>query len=131
MLYLYLQDGNSYGPFDCIINATGRTPQLSSLRLEGLGIQINNKYISVDEYQNTNIKGIYAVGDCCGKVSKTYNIYTYIIILPFFLPYTTIQYQYIHECMQYIHACMQLHACKYCMKCRRIALGWLYIFVIV
>uniref|UniRef100_A0A671E1T2 Glutathione reductase, mitochondrial n=1 Tax=Rhinolophus ferrumequinum TaxID=59479 RepID=A0A671E1T2_RHIFE len=36
------------------------------------GIQTDNKgHIIVDEFQNTNVKGIYAVGDVCGKALLT------------------------------------------------------------
>lgn len=36
------------------------------------GIQTDKKgHILVDEFQNTNIKGIYAVGDVCGKALLT------------------------------------------------------------
>jgi len=50
--------------FDEIITAVGRIPRTKNLNLETIGLKMDYKgLISVDEYQNTSIKGIYAVGD--------------------------------------------------------------------
>jgi len=50
--------------FDVVIMAVGRTPVTSGLGLEELGIKLDSKgHIIVDEFQNTNIDGIYALGD--------------------------------------------------------------------
>lgn len=49
---------------DCLIWATGREPNTDNLGLDKTGVKVNEKgLILTDKYQNTNIKGIYAVGD--------------------------------------------------------------------
>lgn len=49
---------------DCLIWATGRTPATNNIGLENVGVNVNNKgQVVVDKFQNTNIDGIYAVGD--------------------------------------------------------------------
>lgn len=48
----------------CLIWATGRTPATDGINLQAVGVATNSKgQIIVDKYQNTNIDGIYAVGD--------------------------------------------------------------------
>ena len=55
-----------------IISAIGRIPNTEPLNLPAVGVELDHKgYIKVDEYQNTNISGIYALGDVIGKVELT------------------------------------------------------------
>ncbi|KAL1773179.1 glutathione reductase, mitochondrial [Sigmodon hispidus] len=57
---------------DCLLWAIGRDPNSRGLNLNILGIQTDEKgHIIVDEFQNTNVKGIYAVGDVCGRALLT------------------------------------------------------------
>ncbi|PNI67966.1 GSR isoform 4 [Pan troglodytes] len=61
--------------FDSVIS-TNCTEELENAGVEVLkfsqGIQTDDKgHIIVDEFQNTNVKGIYAVGDVCGKALLT------------------------------------------------------------
>ncbi|OEH80043.1 putative glutathione reductase [Cyclospora cayetanensis] len=71
-LHLDLAGGESHGPFDCLINAIGRTPETEHMGLEALGVEMTHgKYIVSDEFQNTNVPGLFALGDCCGKVELT------------------------------------------------------------
>lgn len=57
---------------DCLLWAIGRDPNSKGLNLNKLGIQTDDKgHILVDEFQNTNVKGVYAVGDVCGKALLT------------------------------------------------------------
>lgn len=51
---------------DKILIATGRKPNLDELKLDKVGIRYNNKGIIVDRALRTNIKHIYAIGDCNG-----------------------------------------------------------------
>ncbi|AHF97596.1 pyridine nucleotide-disulfide oxidoreductase [Desulfurella acetivorans A63] len=51
---------------DKILIATGRKPNLEELKLSKVGIKYNNKGIIVDKALRTNIKNIYAIGDCNG-----------------------------------------------------------------
>ncbi|KAF4026168.1 hypothetical protein G4228_018147 [Cervus hanglu yarkandensis] len=57
---------------DCLLWAIGRDPNSRGLNLNKLGIQTDDKgHIIVDEFQNTTVKGVYAVGDVCGKALLT------------------------------------------------------------
>ena len=51
---------------DAVLAAVGRAPNVEGLGLEALGIQYDRKGIGVDETYQTNILGIYAVGDAIG-----------------------------------------------------------------
>ena len=58
-----MQNGEQY-EVDCLIWAIGRQPATDGLNLESTGIELTEKgFIKVDKFQNTNIKGIYSVGD--------------------------------------------------------------------
>lgn len=55
---------------DCVLFATGRSPEIENLGLENLGEKLNMNekgHIIVDDYQNTNIENIYSLGDACDK----------------------------------------------------------------
>ena len=66
------EDGHSVAGFDSVIWAVGRAPNTRSLKLESAGVKIlNNGMVSVDEYQNTSVRGIYAIGDITGKAALT------------------------------------------------------------
>jgi glutathione reductase (NADPH) len=72
---------------DVVLMAVGRTPNTDdgilsdeleykgntdTLDLENCGVQLTtNGHVIVDEYQNTTVKGIYALGDVCGHVELT------------------------------------------------------------
>ncbi|MDL2289495.1 dihydrolipoyl dehydrogenase [Clostridia bacterium OttesenSCG-928-F22] len=52
----------------CLV-ATGRKPVLSGLGLENAGVKLAREgYIEVNEKMQTNIMGIYAIGDVAGKI---------------------------------------------------------------
>jgi dihydrolipoamide dehydrogenase len=50
-----------------VLMATGRAPYTGGLNLSELGIQMDGGAIRVNEYLETNIKGVYAIGDVLGK----------------------------------------------------------------
>ncbi|MGO5059572.1 dihydrolipoyl dehydrogenase [Clostridium sporogenes] len=50
-----------------VLIAVGRRANISNLNLESTGVSIEKGYISVNDNMETNIKGIYAIGDCTGK----------------------------------------------------------------
>ncbi|KAL6089888.1 hypothetical protein STEG23_010206 [Scotinomys teguina] len=57
---------------DCLLWVIGRDPNSKGLNLTKLGIKTDEKgHIIIDEFQNTNVKGIYAVGDVCGRALLT------------------------------------------------------------
>ncbi|KAK1251150.1 hypothetical protein MKX07_005705 [Trichoderma sp. CBMAI-0711] len=67
-------DGNesTVHEVDHLIWAVGRTPLTKGIGLEEAGVKLNEKgYIVVDDYQNTSVDNIYALGDVTGQVELT------------------------------------------------------------
>jgi glutathione reductase (NADPH) len=62
-LHLHTVDGRTLGPFDQVIWAIGRTPSIRDLGLEKLGVAIDDGQVRIDEYQQTNVPNLYAIGD--------------------------------------------------------------------
>lgn len=57
---------------DCLIWAIGRTPATDQLGLAAAGVAVDEHgFIQTDRYQNTNVAGIYAVGDNTGRIALT------------------------------------------------------------
>ncbi|SUO95857.1 glutathione-disulfide reductase [Suttonella ornithocola] len=57
---------------DTLLWATGRIPNTDNLNLSAAGVKTEkNGIIPVDAYQNTNINGIYAIGDITGAIELT------------------------------------------------------------
>lgn len=53
---------------DSLLWAIGRSPEIEKLNLDITGVKLNDKgHITVDDYQNTNVDHIYALGDVCDK----------------------------------------------------------------
>ena len=50
-----------------VLMATGRAPYTEGLNLSELGIQTDHGAITVNEYLETNVKDVYAIGDVLGK----------------------------------------------------------------
>ncbi|QQF77660.1 glutathione-disulfide reductase [Histophilus somni] len=62
-LTIKLEDGRTQD-VDCLIWAIGREPATDVINLASTGVETNERgFIKVDKYQNTNVEGIYAVGD--------------------------------------------------------------------
>ena len=58
--------------FDAVLFATGRTPNTRDLGLDDLGVVLGRQgEIVVDEYSQTNIPSIYAIGDVTNRVTLT------------------------------------------------------------
>ena len=52
--------------------AIGRAPEIEKLGLHSVGVKLARKgHIEVDEYQNTNVEGVYALGDVTGQAELT------------------------------------------------------------
>lgn len=70
-LMLVLEDGRTQ-TVDKVIWAIGRKPVTDTLALENTGVELTESgFIEVDKYQNTNVPGIYAIGDVTGHVELT------------------------------------------------------------
>jgi glutathione reductase (NADPH) len=62
-LTLHLDNGSSHN-VDTLIWAIGREPTTDAINLSAAGVEVNSRgYIKVDQYQQTNVAGIYCVGD--------------------------------------------------------------------
>ncbi|SOC12654.1 NADPH-glutathione reductase [Rhodobacter sp. JA431] len=58
--------------FDAVVYATGRVPNTEGLGLESAGVtQAHNGAIVVDEWSQTNVPSIFAVGDVTDRVNLT------------------------------------------------------------
>jgi len=72
LLTITTTSGNQFSDVDCLIWAIGREPATDKINIEATGVDVGQGgYIPVDEYQNTNVKGIYAVGDITGAAQLT------------------------------------------------------------
>ena len=58
-------------PFEQILLASGRVPNLEQLELGRVGIERTRVGISVDEQQRTSVEGVWAAGDATGLVPFT------------------------------------------------------------
>ena len=59
---------------DQLLIAIGRIPNSDLLNIEKSGVKMNERgFIVVDEYLETNIKGIFAIGDIVGKYQFKHN----------------------------------------------------------
>lgn len=64
--------GDKIENLDCVIFAIGRKARTADLQLAKAGVQTDDRgIITVDKYQNTNVPGIYAIGDIIGKQALT------------------------------------------------------------
>ncbi len=64
--------GQTLGPFDTLIWAIGRRPRTAGLGLEHAGVEIDGQgFIPTDDFQNTNVERVYALGDVTGRAALT------------------------------------------------------------
>ncbi len=71
-LVLHAEDGRSFGPVDCILWAIGREPNTEGLGLENAGVELNAEgFVPVDDFQQTNVENIFALGDVTGRAALT------------------------------------------------------------
>ncbi|KAI9805897.1 MAG: hypothetical protein M1825_000511 [Sarcosagium campestre] len=55
-----------------VLWAIGRSPEVGKLELDKIGVKTSpSGHIAVDEFQNTSVKGIYAIGDVTGQIELT------------------------------------------------------------
>ena len=71
-LVVHLTNGKSIGPVETLVWAIGREPATDNINLAATGVVTNERgFIETDKYQNTNVNGIYAVGDNTGRAQLT------------------------------------------------------------
>lgn len=65
-------DGERLDGFDCVIWAVGRAANTQALNLQAAGVELrSNGIVPTDAFQNTNVPGIYAIGDITGRTPLT------------------------------------------------------------
>ncbi|MEM8554662.1 MAG: FAD-dependent oxidoreductase [Pseudomonadota bacterium] len=58
--------------FDKVLFATGRTPNTTDMGLAEIGVQIGRRgEVKVDEYSQTSVPSVYAIGDVTNRVNLT------------------------------------------------------------
>ena len=71
-LVLHAEDGRTFGPVDCLLWAIGRSPNVASLELGSAGVLSDDSgFIPTDEFQQTNVENIFALGDVTGRAALT------------------------------------------------------------
>ena len=58
--------GGKNRKFDAVILSVGVSGNIEDLGLEAIGVEVDRGFISVDEYQQTSVDGVYAIGDVAG-----------------------------------------------------------------
>lgn len=71
-LMLVAADGRTFGHFDAVVWAVGRIPNTGQLNLSATGVRTDeNGFVRVDDYQRTNVRNIFALGDVTGREALT------------------------------------------------------------
>jgi glutathione reductase (NADPH) len=65
-------DGRDFPGFDCLLWAVGRSANIAGLDLENAGVAVDDSdFVVTDGFQNTNVPGVYAIGDVTGRAALT------------------------------------------------------------
>ncbi|MEP6546271.1 MAG: glutathione-disulfide reductase [Gammaproteobacteria bacterium] len=65
-------DGREFAGFDCLLWAIGREANVAGLDLDKAGVSVDDfGYVGTDGLQNTNVPGVYAIGDVTGRAALT------------------------------------------------------------
>jgi glutathione reductase (NADPH) len=65
-------DGRSFPGFDCLLWAVGRSANVAALGLDKAGVAVDHcNFIITDGFQNTQVPGVYAIGDVTGRAALT------------------------------------------------------------
>ncbi|MDH5180576.1 MAG: glutathione-disulfide reductase [Gammaproteobacteria bacterium] len=71
-LTIHCQGGVTLTGFDALIWAIGRAPNIEPLNLANAGVTTDAQgFIPTDPFQQTNVTGVYAVGDVTGRAQLT------------------------------------------------------------
>ncbi len=69
---LVAEDGREFAGFDCVLWAIGRAANVAGLDLHRSGVALDDLgYVVTDAFQNTNVAGVYAIGDVTGRAALT------------------------------------------------------------
>jgi glutathione reductase (NADPH) len=71
-LVLHTEDGRAFGPVDALVWAVGRSPNTEMLEAANAGLALDARgFVPTDEYQQTNVEHIFALGDVTGRDALT------------------------------------------------------------
>lgn len=71
-LVVHFTNGKALAPVETLVWAIGREPATDNINLAATGVKLDKRgFITTDKYQNTNVSGIYAVGDNTGRAQLT------------------------------------------------------------
>ncbi len=62
-------------PCDKVLLSAGRRANVQGLNLESIGVQTERGAVVTDRHMCTNVSGVYAVGDCNGKLMLAHTAY--------------------------------------------------------
>jgi glutathione reductase (NADPH) len=69
---LVAADGREFPGYDCVLWAIGRSADVAGLELRAAGVALGTDgFVATDAFQNTNIEGVYAIGDVTGRAQLT------------------------------------------------------------
>ena len=69
---LVASDGREFAGFDTVLWAIGRSANVAPLDLQRAGLSLDAyDFVITDEFQNTDVAGIYAIGDVTGRAALT------------------------------------------------------------
>jgi glutathione reductase (NADPH) len=69
---LVASDGREFAGFDTVLWAIGRSANVAPLDLQRAGLSLDAfDFVITDEFQNTDVEGIYAIGDVTGRAALT------------------------------------------------------------
>jgi glutathione reductase (NADPH) len=69
---LVSEDGREFSGFDRVLWAIGRDANVEGLNLVKAGVALDDSnYVITDGFQNTNVAGVYAIGDVTGRAALT------------------------------------------------------------
>lgn len=72
----YEQDGReNFLDAEQVLMAAGRRPNLSGIDAQALGLAMDGEFIAVDDHQQTNLDGVYAIGDVVGGYQLAHAAY--------------------------------------------------------
>ena len=72
LMSLAAADGREFSGYDALLWAIGRIANVAGLGLASAGLSTDaGGFVAADEYQNTAVPGIYAIGDVTGRAALT------------------------------------------------------------
>jgi glutathione reductase (NADPH) len=69
---LVAADGREFAGYDCVLWAIGRSADVAGLDLRAAGVAVDAAgFVATDDFQNTQVAGVYAIGDVTGRAALT------------------------------------------------------------